>query len=122
MEVELGQKFTLQLALLPDNEQELISEFITHVQNFGFTGLIGRNKASDNVPVTAQDRQNKINYAQTNALWHYHIGLDGYVLSTKGDYTSEHIIHYTQMTANCIRLVKIGKHPPFELPTPDYLT
>lgn len=62
----------------------------------------------------------KVKYAQTYRLWHYHIGIPNYTLSEKGDYTSEYVLRYI-LNDDEIILVNMSVHPPFDLPSVDYL-
>lgn len=63
---------------LPENDRVKIAEFIFHVKTYGFDGLIGRNKSSDDVPTDDPNWLYKVKYVQTYRLWHYHIGIPSY--------------------------------------------
>lgn len=71
--VELGQLFSKEMKNFPIEDRLLINKFIIHIQQFGFVGLEGRNKNSDNVDKNDPHFSQKVKYAQDNALWHYHI-------------------------------------------------
>lgn len=120
MKVIFATLFAKHLLDCPQNDRQKILDFAKHITRFGFVGLKGRNKSSDNVPIGDPKRQDKIRYAQTHRLWHYHIGIPTYQQSPKGDHTSQYVLHY-MLGDDYIVLVGLSAHPPFELPSESYL-
>lgn len=120
MKVRFGIKFGEHLANFPVSDQLKIKAFADHVETYGFEGLIGRNKSSDEVPTDDPNWLAKVKYAQKYKLWHFHIGIPNYKLSAKGDYTSEYLLHYMR-EADFIVLVDMSPHPPLNLPDESYL-
>lgn len=120
MQVEYGELFALHLPNFPKADRLKIAEFVYHVQQFGFDGLQGRNKSSDNVPKDNPNWSKIVAYAQQHQLWHYHIGIPSYTLSDNGDMTSEYVLHYVKGD-DFIKIVDLSDHPPLKLPTIDYL-
>lgn len=120
MKVILTPLFAQFLKNFPKDDRNKIRDFIEHVEQFGFDGLLGRNKSSDNVPTDDPNWSKKVSYAQKYKLWHYHIGIPKYEMATNGEYVSEYILHYIR-EENEIKLVALSYHPPFELPTEQYL-
>ncbi len=121
IQVYLNPQFAKELQRFPIKDQEKIANFILHIRNYGFVGLAGRNKNSDEVDKDDPEWLDKVTYAQKYNLWHYHIGIPKYD-TTKGcgDWTSEYIIHYV-MQENFVTLVDFNCHPPFKLPSKNYL-
>lgn len=113
--------FIRHLKNFPKADREKIRTFAEHIEQFGFDGLKGRNKSSDNVPKDNPNWAERVAYAQQHKLWHYHIGIPDYQLSDKGDYVSEYVLHYIK-ESDYIMLVDMSPHPPFELPKPEYLS
>ena len=105
----------------PQRDKEYIARFIAHILTQGFSGLEGRNKQSDDVLFSDPDFVKKVEYATNNHLWHYHIGILQYDLTKPyGDRTSEYILHY-QRLGEVMKIVDYSPHPPFQLPTENYL-
>lgn len=120
MRVIFGRKFAEYFPNFPKSDKEKIVAFANHIEQFGFDGLQGRNKSSDDVPVTHPNWSERIIYAKTHNLWHYHIGIPNYEKSEKGDYTSEYVLHYIKGD-DFIKLVDLSAHPPLNLPSAEYL-
>lgn len=116
MKVTLSEDFGKKLVNFPKKDKEKIFAFIAHLENFGFEGLTGRNKSSDNVPTNHPNWLERVKYAQKHALWHYHIGIPHYETAKNSEQVSEYILHYIR-GENAIKLVTLSYHPPFELPT-----
>ena len=104
----------------PKADQLKIGEFVEHLQNYGFAGLQGRNKSSDNVPTDDPNWAKKVAFVQQYSLWHYHIGIPSYTQTATGELTSEYVLHY-RLLADRIVIVGMSAHPPFELPTENEL-
>jgi hypothetical protein len=121
MIVNLGDEFLKQLRNYPKADKEKIYNFIQHVQQYGFQGLKGRNKASHNVDKNDPNFSAKVRYAIDNNLHHYHIGIPNYTPSQNGDMTSEYVLHYVLVSDDEIRIVDMDSHPPFNMPSEKYL-
>ncbi len=119
-EVVFGELFAKHYAQFPTTDKKKIFEFVEHIEHKGFDGLKGRNKPSTDVPRNDPDWLTKVQYARQNNLWHYHIGIPSYEQSEQGDMVSEYILHYVKGD-NEIKIVDMSYHPPFELPSEDYL-
>lgn len=119
--VSYSDHFQKCLKNFPKIDQLKVKGFIDHVEQYGLTDLIGRNKSSDNVPKDDPNWSQKVAYAQKHKLWHYHIGIPKYETATNGEQVSEYILHYQRFDDE-IRLVAMSYHPPFELPSENYLT
>lgn len=120
-QIDYGILFRKEFRNFPEQDQDAIVAFVEHILSFGFNGLEGINKRSDDVrkddPLFAQ----KVQYAQTHHLWHYHIGIPEYNLNKPfGKRTSEYVLHY-QLLGLTVRIVDYSSHPPFKLPNIDYL-
>lgn len=116
----MGSIFAQYFLNFPRKDQEQIRAFVKHVEQYGLHNLKGRNKSSDNVPRHHSNWSERVAYAQKHKLWHYHIGIPNYEISSNGDYVSEYILHYIR-EENEIKLVSLSYHPPFELPSEQYL-
>ena len=114
--VSYSEDFQKKLKHFPKTDQLKIRRFVEHIEQFGFEGLQGRNKSSDNVPIDNPNWQQRVIYAQKYKLWHYHIGIPYYEIANNGEQVSEYILHYIR-DDNHIKLVALSYHPPFELPT-----
>lgn len=120
-EVKTGIKIGQEIPNFPLEDKEKIRQFVAHVQKHGLTGLEGRNKPSHEVPTDDPDWREKVAYAQQHHLWHYHIGIPHYDAdSSEGDKTSEYLLHYIR-GEQMIKIVDFTAHPPFRLPSEDYL-
>lgn len=115
MKVILSDDFGKKAVNFPKKDKEKIFAFIEHVEAFGFDGLTGRNKSSDNVPTNHPNWLERVKYAQRHKLWHYHIGIPHYETASNGEQVSEYILHYIREKDE-IKLVALSYHPPFELP------
>lgn len=121
MQVNLSPTFKTYLKNFPKSDQLKIAGFINHVKKYGLNSLEGRNKSSDKVPTNDPQWLAKVKQAQKYNLWHYHIGIPNYS-GLFGDKTSEYVLHYMFDEANdCITLVYMSPHPPFDLPDERYL-
>lgn len=121
MQVHLSPTFKTYLKNFPKSDQLKIADFITHVRIHGLHALEGRNKSSQNVPTDDPKWIDKVKQAQKYNLWHYHIGIPNYS-GLFGDKTSEYVLHYMLDDADdCITIVFMSAHPPFELPDEQYL-
>lgn len=119
--VEFGVLFQKEFVNFPQQDQLEIAAFAQHLMQYGFVGLEGRNKSSDNIPTNDPNWSEKVSFAQQYQLWHYHIGIKSYDISKPfGDRTSEYVVHY-QRLGDVIVLVDYSAHPPFKLPTKAYL-
>lgn len=115
MKVKLHPAFARHLLNFPKDDQDKIRQFILHVERYGLTGLVGRNKPSNNVPKDDPKWLAKVQFASRHNLWHYHIGIPCYT-GRQGDKTSRYVLHY-RLEPDAITLLLLNAHPPFELPT-----
>ncbi len=120
MNVIFGKLFNEYFKHYPLEDKRKIRLFIIHLKQHGFDGLEGRNKSSDNVPTDDPQWAKKVQYAQEHNLWHYHIGIPCYEEGNNGDQVSEYILHYIKGEHE-IKIVDMSSHPPFELPSREYL-
>ncbi len=79
--VTYGVKIKKEMLNFPESDLDIIAEFIDHLKQYGFTGLEGRNKSSDEVPTDDPQWREKVAYAQQHNLWHYHIGIPNYQIT-----------------------------------------
>ncbi len=119
-DVQYGRKIANEMQYFPSKDLIKIKKFENHIKQYGFDGLEGRNKSSDNVPTDDPQWQAKVRYAQQHNLWHYHIGIPCYENSDQGDKVSEYVLHYIKGD-NFIKIVDMNGHPPFNLPRQEYL-
>ena len=119
MQVKFSQYFIKLLDKQDESTQDIIMDFVDHVEEFGLRKLAGRNKSS--VPSSTHTKRQRAQfaYAQRHCLWHYHIGIPDYQ-GEYGDKTSEYVLHYQRFDDEIV-LVDMSPHPPFELPSVDYL-
>ena len=115
MIVILGEVFKERFVNFPRQDRIKIFEFIAHVEQYGFDGLKGRNKASHHVPKDHPNWSERVQHALDHNLWHYHIGIPNYELSNQGDCTSEYVLHYI-LGDDFIKIVEMSPHPPLILP------
>ncbi len=118
--VEFGTRFKNAIPNFPKNDREKIRQFITHLQQYGFEGLTGRNKSSDDINPDDPDYLQKLTKVQKHNLWHYHIGIPKYETATNGEQVSEYVLHYCKGD-DFIKIVDMSPHPPFILPSDNYL-
>ncbi len=114
--VDFSQPFIDEYENFPDPDKIKIDDFTMHLLEYGFAGLPGRNKSSDNVPTDDPEFVSKVRYAQKHKLWHYHIGIPEYDEARQhGDWTSEYVLHYT-LNGSDVVIVDMTDHPPMKLP------
>lgn len=122
VQVGLGLVFAKRLKNYPKEDRMKILSFMHHVQNNGFDGLEGRNKASDDVDKNDPKYITKVRYARKHVLWHYHIGIECYDMTYPfGERTSKYVLHYSRKEIDDIKIADMDEHPPFVLPAEDYL-
>lgn len=123
--VDFSNHFTELMEGLTDNEQLKIGELTVHLETVGFPGLPGRNKQSNLFSPNFLGKKRLLEeaFAIDNQLWHYHIGHVSYrTVNARGDWTSEFVVHYQNLTSNSIRFVHYSSHyPVFRNPTAAYL-
>lgn len=119
--IEFGQVFLDRFNNYPIVDIEKIKEFTDHITLYGFEGLPGRNKRSDNVDTNDHEFIEKVKHAQKYNLYHYHIGIPEYDKTNgHGEWTSQYILHYKYLD-NVVTIVDLDQHPPFTLPDEEYL-
>lgn len=120
--VSFGEIFLQRFKNYPETDRKIIQDFIEHYEEHGFKGLPGRRKSSDDVDKDDRDFVRKVKYALDNKLYHYHIGIPEYdKTNARGDWTSEYIIHYQDISSYEIKILDYDRHPPFYLPKKEYL-
>lgn len=117
MKVEFRPEFRAFLANQSETMQDIVADFVAHVEEYGLKDLQGRNKSSALPNPQTKRQQANFAYAQKHCLYHYHIGIPCYV-GEWGDCTSEYVLHYQKFDDGIV-LVALTAHPPFELPTLD---
>lgn len=120
IDVIFGQLLQKEMLNFPDEDLQKIKCFVEHVRKKGFYNLEGRNKPSDDVQKDDPCWLEKVRYVQKYDLWHYHIGIPKYDNSDYGDKVSEYVLHYIKGDG-FIKIVEFNQHPPFKLPSEDYL-
>lgn len=131
--LEASITFKNKLKNFGKQEKKKVTTFINTFQNGGFLAIDNfkiqsfkvRNKRSDDVPTEDPLFVQKVKFALENKLWHFHAGfyslsnndIEGYTLSSKGDLTSQWVIHYQKFSDVYIKAVDITPHPPLDLPT-----
>lgn len=121
IKVFFGEKIAAQIFNFPDEDLQKIFAFKQHIEMYGFENLIGRNKSSDDVSKNDPFWSVKVARAQEYNLWHYHIGIPNYDTSKGvGNFTSQYVLHYIKGDG-FIKIVDFSAHPPFQLPTDEYL-
>lgn len=118
--VYFGKIFLKEMRNFPIEDILKIGDFARYVSSFGFSGLPGKNKQSDDVPREDSNWLYKVKYAQNYDLWHYHIGIPNYSDGKRGYLTSEYVLHYIKGDG-FIKIVDMTAHPPLKLPTKEYL-
>ena len=94
MDVYLTPKFQAEFAGYPADQQDLVIDFVDIVEEHGLSDLsklVGKLS-----PSWKTDDPVKYEYAKTNGLWHYHIGLPEYKDSqvTTKYKVSEWVLHF----------------------------
>lgn len=113
MQIDFSPKFLQLLNTLDPQSQDVIADFVDHVEQHGLKGLQGRNKSSAPQNPHTKKEQANFKYAQKHCIWHYHIGIPCYV-GEWGDMTSEYILHYQRFDDRIV-LLELSAHPPFTL-------
>ncbi len=120
--VSYGEIFLKSFKHYPANDRAKIQEFIEHYECHGLQNLSGRIKKSSEVSNDDPLFASKVSFANENNLWHYHIGIPEYDDSkNSGDWTSEYLLHYQEISNFEIKIVDFDTHPPFNLPSVKYL-
>lgn len=123
IEAKLTDHFQQRYKTFPRPNRVKISTFLMHVMNFGFEGLEGRNKYSDDVSPDDPDFVSKVRFVNAHCLWHYHVGIHEYKEGTEfGDRTSMFVLHYSRVETNLVRVAHLSPHPPFDLPSLEMFT
>lgn len=126
-EVKFGKKFQEEFQRYPEDQQNLILEFVEIYEKNGLIDFsVYKGKIS---PSWSNLDRNCVEYAYTknNFLWHYHIGIPVYIKSRFADYyTSDWVLHFSWPNEkDTIIIVDIGMHyrtnGSFYLPSLEYL-
>lgn len=98
----------------------LIDDFIDHYEKHGLNGWKGKITPSWNVPDSYADHKKRRKYAQKFNLWHAHIGLPSWKSAPNASYlTSDHVLHFQQISNYEILLMTVSTHNPMDLPNVD---
>ncbi|WP_333890939.1 hypothetical protein [Atlantibacter subterraneus] len=123
--VDYSEHFLTLMENLSDVEQELLGDLALYIELNGLADLPGRNKKSNDFPETFQGKKRieAENFVKINSLWHYHVGYITYrKRNIRGDWTSEYVVHYQNLTEKNIRFVHYSSHYPYFCnPLPQYL-
>ena len=124
---EFGKQFAVEFGNYPENQQDKILDFTVVYEKYGlndfskYQGKISRSWRGIDKTHPIYD------YAYSNNLWHYHIGIPEYVKSKYNNYlTSDMILHFQwKNRSNHIFIADITWHyksnGEFWLPEPNYL-
>jgi hypothetical protein len=117
MQIEMSKYFEKQYNNSSEEDADKIDDFREYVEKYGLQSPKGLNKNSDAVNNNYHFAKRDLQFAHDNKLWHYHVGIP-YYNTSKGlrRYTSEKVIHY-QRFSDHIKLVLLGDHSPFRLPS-----
>ena len=104
-------------SLATDNEKQLILNFLFKVRKKGLFNITTDDfpgKLAKSWSGTKPDNP-KHQYAKDNNLWHYHIGFQEYIKNSRGESTSEWMVHFIWKRydkTNCkeIKLVDYTPH------------
>ncbi|WP_123902721.1 hypothetical protein [Rahnella victoriana] len=125
LKVDFSEHFTELMEGLSEREQEILGELTCHLEEKGFNALPGRNKQSNTFSPNflGRKRTEAEKFAVEHKLWHYHVGYFRYsTLSRRGDWTSEFVVHYQNLSNTFIRFVHYSSHSPaFRNPTANCL-
>ena len=117
--VNLDEDFEYFLFQNLKSQESLVTSvyaFQEHLETYGFTGLVGRNKKSYNENINDPNRESDNRYVDLKNLWHYHLGIPSYNKSGGlGKWTSSYVLNYTRNN-DLICFFSVEKHPPFKLP------
>lgn len=124
--VQYSEHFSFIMENLSEKEQELLGSLTLYIEANGFEGLPGRNKSSNDFPRSFLGKKRMIeeDFVLKNKLWHYHVGYLCYrTINKRGDWTSDFVVHYQNLSEEEIRFVHYSSHKPvFRNPLPSYLT
>lgn len=124
--VSFGKEFAKESVNYPKDQKQAIADFVNTFQNFGladyskYQGKISPSWSGINMTQESYD------YAYTNHLWHYHLGIPSYKNIGQPYYTSDYILHFQwKNRGNEIALLDCSSHYTstkiFYLPPERYL-
>lgn len=128
-DVYFGDEFTKEYPNFTGEMQEAIQCFIELVETHGLgehTKTLYKGKLSPSWRNLDSNDPNFI-YTKSNHLWHYHIGIPGYIASRYGSYyTSDMVLHFIwKQEERFITIIDCTEHYKsdgnFWLPSPKYL-
>jgi len=111
----------------PEDQQIAITQFKINFEQYGLTNFSKYQGKIGPSWKNLQPNTSKYNYAISNNLWHYHIGLPTYTQSPHGNYyTSDWVLHFQWVkNSNECYIVDIYYHhtsdKDFYLPSVNYL-
>ncbi|EPZ0277592.1 hypothetical protein ACXIXE_003672 [Acinetobacter baumannii] len=124
---EFGKQFAIQFGRYPEDQQDKILDFTDIYEEFGLKDF---SKYQGKIAPSWRgiDKTDPIyDFAYSNNLWHYHIGMPSYVKSKYNNYsTSDMLLHFQRKDhIKHIRLLDITWHykanGEFWLPTTECL-
>ncbi|ENW85180.1 hypothetical protein F908_00079 [Acinetobacter sp. NIPH 284] len=124
---EFGKQFAVEFGNYPENQQDKILDFTDVYEKYGLNDF-SKYQGKISQSWRGIDKTHPIyDYAYSNNLWHYHIGIPEYVKSKYNNYlTSDMILHFQwKNRSNHIFIADITWHyksnGEFWLPEPNYL-
>ncbi|MBH3444054.1 hypothetical protein I5L59_10755 [Pseudomonas moraviensis] len=123
-QVDFSEHFIQLYTALPDDEQDLIDDFVEHFKIHGLLKFRGKVGPTDAVPQSDPDRVRKIRFAQINKLWHVHIGHPRWntCKNPLASYnTSDFVVHFQRFSSSHIALVDYSSHNPMRQPDGKWL-
>lgn len=124
---EFGKQFAVEFGNYPENQQDKILDFTDVYEKYGLKDF-SKYQGKISQSWRGIDKTHPIyDYAYSNNLWHYHIGIPKYVKSKYNNYlTSDMILHFQwKNRSNHIFIADITWHyksnGEFWLPEPNYL-
>ena len=124
---EFGKQFAVEFGNYPENQQDKILDFTDVYEKYGLNDF-SKYQGKISQSWRGIDKTHPIyDYAYSNNLWHYHIGIPEHVKSKYNNYlTSDMILHFQwKNRSNHIFIADITWHyksnGEFWLPEPNYL-
>ena len=125
--MQYGKLFAIEFSRYPLDQQDAIINFVLTFQQYGLSDFSKyEGKISPSWKGIDQN-DSRYDYAYSNKLWHYHIGIPDYRPSKYGNnyLTSDYVLHFQRNSATLITLVDVLFHyhadGSFHLPYENYL-
>jgi hypothetical protein len=125
--VDYGKQFAHEFQRYPTDQQDAIIKFSLNFQEYGLSDFSKYEGKISPSWKGVEESDPRYNYARSNKLWHYHIGIPSYKPSRYGNnyLTSDYVLHFQRNSETKITLVDILFHyhadGTFHLPPQDYL-